>query len=235
MLDEIRWWLADHSYLVAAIAVALASVATLVVALLEIDDEPASEVAGRQAPELAPVPEPPPNAPLPGEGPAPPAPPGDLNPLGRGPGCQMPTLADPVVGVTSTIRDCDELDRLIRAAAAGSTPRTDEYRCRRTASGWALDCRRRALQATLIFGPGGRGLAECGQLPVAERENPIIVRADGLDCPESLAMVSDYLAAEDPSDVGDFECRDRVAASPPYVECRADAGLVVFSRPSARD
>jgi hypothetical protein len=83
---------------------------------------------------------------------------------------------------------------------------------------------------TARFGPGGPGLADCGQVPLGVQPVPVALRAS-IDCQKAGPVAFAY-GGGDGGRLHGFRCYEREQIGIPVVECSRGGELIAFPAPS---
>ncbi len=85
----------------------------------------------------------------------------------------------------------------------------------------------------LIFGPGGEGLADCGQSPVTKDAQLAWVRAGGIGCNSARRAIFAAFASGEPTDVPGYSCKEGLIAGVATVSCSGSNGELAFTAPNS--
>ena len=145
-----------------------------------------------------------------------------------------------VVDVSVMGPGCEAAGELVdtyRSGIGSAQPRTvGDITCAPVRESLQVSCSRPtdAMSATLLFGPGGPGLTDCGQSPVGEAAAISRVRAAGLSCNAARRRIFAAVSAEEPTKLDGLICEERSIAAVETVSCEADGASIAFTLPAGR-
>ena len=142
-----------------------------------------------------------------------------------------------VVDVTVSGPGCDAVAKLVAShrAGVGSRPRqVGNFTCTPAPEHLQSTCTRvvDAASVMLSFGPGGRGLTDCGQSPITKDGGLARVRVGGIGCNVARTRIFAAMSAGKPSSIKGMNCTRDTLADVATVSCEGEGDALAFTVPA---
>jgi hypothetical protein len=149
-------------------------------------------------------------------------------------GCES-FVGGAVVEVSVSSGRCADASRIAEAYREGPRAASETvsgFDCTHTDGSLVVSCLRArdGSAVTVHFGPGGRGLEDCGPVPLGEEPLPVPLRAS-IDCQRAGPIAFAYGGGEG-GQLDGFECSERAQVGVPVVECSRGGEIVAFAATS---